>query len=359
MSADFWAGYISGAVGILIGNPLDLIKTRLQASSDAISSPLPSQTSSPRHSPNPPITTSSTPSATVFPASSAPLRVFPSNPFTTASILIRGVTAPILGYGALNALLFMTYNRTQTLLHYGSYPAPGSPHDSEPQYTLSNTFIAGALGGLATWVVSAPTELLKIRQQVSSAAHTPSIWSMTGKILKTEGVRGLYYGGAVTAVRDAVGYGFYFWSYEICTRGLKGVSWSGGNGKAKSSGEEAAKVLLCGGIAGVVTWASIFPLDVVKTRLQSQLSEVRRPLLSANTLGDAVGINPDQGRIGAWEMARRTYRNEGTSAFFRGLGVCSVRAFIVNAAQWAVYEFIMNKLEPPRGQAHTTVMSVS
>ena len=31
MSADFWAGYVSGAAGILIGNPLDLIKVRLQA----------------------------------------------------------------------------------------------------------------------------------------------------------------------------------------------------------------------------------------------------------------------------------------------------------------------------------------
>lgn len=31
MSADFWSGYISGAIGIVIGNPLDLIKTRLQA----------------------------------------------------------------------------------------------------------------------------------------------------------------------------------------------------------------------------------------------------------------------------------------------------------------------------------------
>lgn len=31
MSADFWAGYLSGAAGIIVGNPLDLIKTRLQA----------------------------------------------------------------------------------------------------------------------------------------------------------------------------------------------------------------------------------------------------------------------------------------------------------------------------------------
>lgn len=31
MSSDFWAGYISGALGIVIGNPLDVIKVRLQA----------------------------------------------------------------------------------------------------------------------------------------------------------------------------------------------------------------------------------------------------------------------------------------------------------------------------------------
>ena len=31
MSADFWAGYVSGAAGIIIGNPLDLLKVRSQA----------------------------------------------------------------------------------------------------------------------------------------------------------------------------------------------------------------------------------------------------------------------------------------------------------------------------------------
>lgn len=31
MSSDFWAGYLSGALGIIIGNPLDVVKVRLQA----------------------------------------------------------------------------------------------------------------------------------------------------------------------------------------------------------------------------------------------------------------------------------------------------------------------------------------
>ena len=33
MSTDFWAGYISGAAGIAIGNPLDIIKVKLQTGS--------------------------------------------------------------------------------------------------------------------------------------------------------------------------------------------------------------------------------------------------------------------------------------------------------------------------------------
>ena len=32
MSNDFWAGYLSGAIGIIIGNPLEVLKVRLQAS---------------------------------------------------------------------------------------------------------------------------------------------------------------------------------------------------------------------------------------------------------------------------------------------------------------------------------------
>jgi solute carrier family 25 (mitochondrial carnitine/acylcarnitine transporter), member 20/29 len=35
MSSDFWAGYISGAAGICVGNPLDVVKVQLQAGQHA------------------------------------------------------------------------------------------------------------------------------------------------------------------------------------------------------------------------------------------------------------------------------------------------------------------------------------
>jgi len=297
MSADFCAGYISGAAGILIGNPLDLIKVRLQAG---------------------------TPSASTTPASY-------TSQFSSAGSLVRGATAPILGYGALNALLFVTYNRTSDFLNTNA--ATGVPSN------LWTTWIAGAIGGLATWVVSTPTELVKCKAQISSSPTAASSWGITKEILRSEGVRGLYFGGVVTALRDSIGYGFYFWSYELSTRFMMSKMRERGS---EASAEEAAKVLLCGGVAGVVTWASIFPLDVIKTRVQTQ---ILRGSESAPLIGIVPVIEGVERRLGTIEVARNAFRNEGSSVFFRGLAICSIRAFIVNAAQWAVYEWIMRELD--------------
>ena len=131
------------------------------------------------------------------------------------------------------------------------------------------------------------------------------------------------------------------------------------------------KVLLYGGIAGVVTWASIFPLDVVKTRVQTQdypyAATPRRPSSASSLLGEegraslSPGRNLDGGtdrghtvdkpidrRRGAIAIARQAYREQGVAVFFRGLGLCTVRGFIVSAVQFFVYEWVMELLNQGR-----------
>lgn len=100
---------------------------------------------------------------------------------------------------------------------------------------------------------------------------------------------------------------------------------------------------MCGGLAGVITWASIFPLDVIKTRVQTQVS-CFEPVRAGEqqTLLHAAGSRTN---LGAVQIAKHAYHTEGASVFFRGLGICSVRAFIVNAVQWAVYEWMMRLLQ--------------
>ncbi|TID22401.1 mitochondrial carrier [Venturia nashicola] len=339
MSAEFWAGYISGAAAIVIGNPLDLVKTRLQAGQ-----------------------------STVHATSAESLR----GTFDRAGTLVRGATAPILGYGALNGILFYTYNRSLTLLN----ESPNTPS------SLTKIWTAGALGGFATFLISAPTELIKCRAQVSSHHHSRtqnqslSSLGIAKEIVLRDGFRGLYFGGTITSIRDAVGYGFYFWSYEICNRILTPSNKT--MEEEDSQKMAAAKVLLAGGIAGVITWASIFPLDVIKTRVQTQsftsssshVSPPSNPPLSSPTATTRLLPSPSShssttpekfNRAGALQIAKILYNTEGLKPFFRGLGICSVRAFIVNAVQWAVYEWMMKVLrkssEPGAMEAHAVYLA--
>lgn len=71
----------------------------------------------------------------------------------------------------------------------------------------------------------------------------------------------------------------------------------------------------------------------------------------ASSTSERAGLlqtTPTQQRLTTIQIAQQAYRNEGLAVFFRGLGVCSVRAFFVNAVQWAVYEWMMHLLLQPK-----------
>ncbi|KAI1608436.1 MC family mitochondrial carrier protein [Exophiala viscosa] len=286
MSADFWAGYTSGALGILIGNRLDVLKVRAQAS------------------------TGSTHTVTA-PELGTNLQKF--------TALFRGAAAPILGYGALNSILFMTFNRSLKLMDPSIFD-----YTKLAGVDLGKIWVAGAIGGLASFVVSAPSELIKCRAQLvvdgqgSSYAVFKDIW-------KHGGLRGLYYGGTITSLRDAFGYGWYFWSYELSKRLLLSRQ------PDPFVSPTASDVLISGGIAGVITWVSIYPLDVIKTRLQTEPAwhPERQGLLPAD--GAVRHRAPT-----SLDVAREIWRSGGIGGFYRGVGICSLRAFFVNAIQVGV-----------------------
>lgn len=73
--------------------------------------------------------------------------------------------------------------------------------------SLNKIWLAGAAGGLASWIVSSPTELVKCRAQLSSQGEVSS-WTIAKDIYRRQGFKGLYFGGAITSIRDSVGYGF-------------------------------------------------------------------------------------------------------------------------------------------------------
>jgi len=79
-------------------------------------------------------------------------------------------------------------------------------------------------------------------------------------------------------------------------------------------------MMMAGGMAGVASWILTFPIDVVKTRIQSDVS------------GSYKGVV---------DCIKKTWVNEGSRAFSRGLVSSVIRAFPTNAATFTVVTWIM------------------
>lgn len=141
---------------------------------------------------------------------------------------------------------------------------------------LAAGFIADVAGSLI-WV---PNDVVKQRCQVSPGI---SSYTMVRQIVANEGVFGLYRGyGASLAVYGPF-VAVYFAGYEWLRRRIPG-------------GDSFSGQIVSGAFGATVASALTNPLDVVKTRLQVDLSYK-----------------------GVVDCVRRTFREDGSRAFHRGL----------------------------------------
>ncbi|ORZ02521.1 mitochondrial carrier domain-containing protein [Syncephalastrum racemosum] len=324
---DFVAGWVGGAAGIIVGSPLDVLKARLQ---------------SPTHTRD---------------GAWQTLRSLVKYEGTDA--LFKGVLAPVAGLAGLNAILFVSYGSLLRMFdeHRLDQALPFVP-------TLGQVYMAGCGAGIAGFLFTTPTELIKIQAQISRVPK--STWQVTREIWARNGARGLYQGGWITMIRDAPSYGVYFWVYEGMKRILEVDSTLG-------SSANAWKLLFAGGMAGAVSWTVIYPIDVVKSRLQMQviapsqraggsvlpspnnldtsvLSSRSNPGRSYSTSAtEAVNIQTNRQRDRPYASIKdcitRSYKADGIGVFFRGLWPTILRGFPVNAVTFWVYEVTLEFLE--------------
>jgi solute carrier family 25 carnitine/acylcarnitine transporter 20/29 len=86
--------------------------------------------------------------------------------------------------------------------------------------------------------------------------------------------------------------------------------------------------MVCGAISGMACWIPVYPIDVVKTRMQ-------------NTKG---GPSAPGGNVSAVGVAIVIYKTEGIGAFFKGLGLLLLRAAVSNGVTFWVYALILSAL---------------
>lgn len=152
-------------------------------------------------------------------------------------------------------------------------------------------FIAGGVAGAASRTVTAPLDRLKVVLQVQTT--NASIMPAVMKIWRQDGLLGFFRGNGLNVVKVAPESAIKFYAYEM----LKNVI-SDAQGDSSDIGTSGR--LLAGGVAGGIAQAAIYPMDLVKTRLQTFASEAGR----APKLGT---------------LTKDIWVQEGPRAFYRGL----------------------------------------
>lgn len=230
----------------------------------------------------------------------------------------KGTLTPLLGIGACVSVQFggfhfaRRYFEEQNTRRHAA--AAGAPL-SYGQY-----YASGAFAGVANSVISGPIEHVRIRLQTQphgqGRLYNGPV-DCVRKLLAAEGgglFGGLYRGSAVTVLREAHGYGVWFMAFEWFMN-----SDAARNGVSRDS-IPAYKIALYGGLAGEVLWLASYPLDVVKSKMQTD------------------GFGKDKRYRTMRDCFGQTWRKEGMVGFWRGLGPALLRAMPVSAGTFAVVE---------------------
>ncbi|CAO3627981.1 unnamed protein product [Cunninghamella blakesleeana] len=245
--------------------------------------------------------------------------------------MFKGVLAPVMGLAGLNAILFVSYGGILRYLQPNVETVP----------SLTQVYIAGCGAGMACFLFSTPSDLIKIKAQMSKIDK--SSWEVSKEVFYRNGIKGFYQGGWITLIRDAPSYGIYFWVYEGMKRYLEI--------EKESNSQQAWRYLLAGGLAGTISWTSIYPLDVVKSRLQMQMIPTttkitNQQLPTSSSINNDIRntlqpLNQKPHYTSIKDCVVRSYQSDGIRVFFRGLLPTVLRGFPVNAVTFWVYEVVM------------------
>lgn len=274
---EFFSGCLGGIAGVLVGQPFDTVKVRLQTQSGTL----------------------------IYRGVWHCLTSIVKN--ESPQGLFKGMSSPLLGLGLINAIVFGVQAQAITFL------------GRETTYTH---FISGAFAGAVQSIVCAPMELAKTQMQVQSigkrAKKTENMYKSSvdciKKIYRNHGLKGCYKGMTLTLMRETPAFGCYFATYDILTSSFLVV-----NKNETYQLSCILKMMLAGGLAGIISWVIPYPIDVLKSRLQA----------------DRFDNSNYRGTI---DCLKKGIQTEGPRLLYRGLNSTIVRAFPVNAATFAVVQ---------------------
>ena len=200
-----------------------------------------------------------------------------------ALFLYKGIAFPLIGNSLIVGTHFHIYN---TLKHNYS------------------SFISGGCAGFIASFISNPVELVRIKMQLSDTSTNNKLYKNSfvclQNIIKHNSI---FKGQQITTIRDIIGYSAFFSAFETYPFYEPYISEYIGN-------NQFLHKIIKGTLCGLSLWASMYPLDVIKTIIQGSLLENKQKKIN--------------------EYIKDIYIKHGIKGFYKDFYLTMFRAIPVN-----------------------------
>ncbi|ODV59190.1 ornithine transporter of the mitochondrial inner membrane [Ascoidea rubescens DSM 1968] len=279
----------------------------------------------------------------------------------------RGITAPILSTScskSLSVSLYTTLKPTISLIYesvvvknligQSSYYNKDLTDKQRALYVTYNNIpvsvSAGMISGALVSIFACPFEFTKLFSQIAILLDSKnnfkknilpkSTYQVAKQIIKSEGILGLYSGFRFHVVRDAIGSGFYFGVYETFKLTINALSDKNGyiylnpfdfnsdsffNLKIPTN---QIAIALAGGLSGIFSWITVFPLDTVKSVMQRDI------------VSNILRFQSGQEKL---PLKRRKLQLP-TRRMYRGLSISVTRSVLNSTIFFLCFEYFMNNV---------------
>ncbi|KAI1296388.1 protein phosphatase 2A regulatory subunit cdc55 [Mortierella claussenii] len=218
------------------------------------------------------------------------------------------------------------------------------------------SFIAGANAGIVATACTYPFDLLRTRFAIQRDVKVyTGIVQACRHIYRADGIAGFYRGMSPALIQVVPYMGIMFGSYDTLKRT---VAWI--KEKVKSESLDSPPLtdtldaewstrsvsqfllgledLLCGALSGVISKTGVYPLDMVRKRLQIHGSEQQKT--TANIYSPSLvskPTKPEKLPTSVWKCMVHIARNEGYLALYKGLLPGLVKAAPASAVTFLVF----------------------
>jgi len=214
--------------------------------------------------------------------------------------IYKGVQSPLVGLAAINAVAFFSYGLAKELVR--------SKDEKIEDLSITKIGLAGGMAGAVLASIEGPVDFFKCQLQMRNYG---GLIDCVRKITKDYGVKGAFQGMTATLLRNVPANATYFAAYEWAKRKL-----------SKGRELKMTDTLLAGSLAGIAYWGPNYPIDVIKSQIQTD-----SPNKSERKYKSIL------------QTIKSIHSESGLKGFYKGFTPCIIRSVPANAFCFLGFEF--------------------